>query len=113
MKRYCLAIDLVDDPESIMEYEQHHANVWPEVEKNMRDSGILLMEIYRVEARLFMIMEVKEDFSFEKKKAMEEKNPTVQEWEKLMSTYQKVIQGGLSGEKWRLMTKIYDLNYKD
>jgi len=112
MKRYCLAIDLVNDPESIKEYEHHHANVWPEVEKIMRDSGIVLMEIYRVEARLFMIMEVKEDFSFEKKEAMEEKNPTVQEWEKLMSTYQKVLPGALPGEKWRLMTKIYELNEK-
>lgn len=29
MKRYVLALDLVDDPALITEYEQHHKAVWP------------------------------------------------------------------------------------
>jgi len=41
------------------------------------------MEIYRIENRLFMI-EVNEDFSFEKKNKMDENNTRVQDWEVLM-----------------------------
>lgn len=33
MKRYVLALDLVDDPTLIAEYEKHHKAVWPGVER--------------------------------------------------------------------------------
>lgn len=110
MQRYCLTLDLVDDPGLIREYEQHHNNVWPEVEKSIRQSGILNMSIYRISNRLFMIIEVQDDFSFEKKEAMDQKNPTVQKWEALMCGYQQEIPGSPPGIKWRLMKLIYDLN---
>lgn len=31
MKRYCLALDLIDDPVMIEEYEEYHKNVWKEI----------------------------------------------------------------------------------
>jgi L-rhamnose mutarotase len=31
MKRYCLALDLKDDPEVIRQYDMYHKDVWPEV----------------------------------------------------------------------------------
>ena len=55
MKRYCLACDLKNDPKLIAEYEQYHERVWPEIEASIKDSGIVSMEIYRIENRLFMI----------------------------------------------------------
>jgi L-rhamnose mutarotase len=68
------------------------------------------MEIYRTGNRLFMIMETNENFSFEKKEAMDNANPKVQEWEQLMWKYQQGIPGSKPGEKWVLMKKIFDLN---
>ena len=105
--KYCLALDLVNEPGLIAAYEAHHREVWPEILASIKDAGIVSMEIYRLNDRLFMIMETDDDFSFEKKAAMDASNPAVQRWEELMWKYQSVIPGGLPGEKWRLMDKIF------
>jgi L-rhamnose mutarotase len=67
------------------------------------------MEIYRFANRLFMIIEAEENFSFEKKAAMDAGNKRVQEWEQLMWKYQRAIPGAKPGEKWVLMDKIFSL----
>ena len=108
--RYCLALDLQKDAGLIAEYEKWHKDVWPDIKKSIWDGGITDMEIYRLEDRLFMIMETAEDFSFEKKGAMDAANPVVQQWEELMWKYQVAVPGGRPGEKWRLMTKIFSLD---
>lgn len=107
MKRYCLALDLKDDPTLIAEYEQHHQMVWPEILQSIKDSGIFQLEIYRVANRLFMILEAEADFSFEHKGAMDAANPKVQQWEELMWKYQQALPGAKPGEKWMLMKRIY------
>lgn len=104
-----MALDLVDDPQLIKEYEDYHREVWPEIKRSILDAGILQMEIYRFENRLFMNMEVGENFSFEKKSAMDAANEKVQEWEQLMWKYQAAIPGAKPGEKWVMMTKIFEL----
>jgi L-rhamnose mutarotase len=109
MKRYCLALDLKDDPELINRYEEYHKAVWPEIVESIKESGIEEMEIYRFSNRLFMIMEVNEKFSFEKKQLLDNNNPKVLEWEKLMSQFQQVISRTKTGEKWVLMDKIFQL----
>lgn len=109
MMRYCLALDLKNDPVLIAEYEQYHQNAWPEILQSIRDSGIENMEIYRVSNRLFMIMEVNESFDFKKKAASDESNPKVQEWENLMWHYQQQLPTAMPGEKWMLMEKIFSL----
>jgi L-rhamnose mutarotase len=108
-RRYCLALDLNNDGKLIAEYEQYHKAIWPEIKESILQGGITDMEIYRLEDRLFMIMETNEDFSFDKKTAMDNANPAVQKWEELMWKYQKAIPGGEPGEKWRLMEKIFKL----
>jgi L-rhamnose mutarotase len=110
MKRYCLALDLKNDPQLIREYEEHHRAVWREIIQSIKDSGIINMEIYRFETRLFMIMEVNETFRFEKKQQADLNNAKVQEWEQLMWKFQQPLQGSAEGEKWRLMDKIFELN---
>lgn len=109
MNRYCLALDLTNDEALIKEYEAYHQQIWPEIEQSIRGSGILSMQIYRVENRLFMIMETHENFSFDQKGAADAANPKVQEWETLMWKYQQALPGSKPGEKWRLMDKIFDL----
>jgi L-rhamnose mutarotase len=108
-RRYCLTLDLKDDPTLIAEYERHHERVWPEIEKSIREAGIAKMEIYRLGARMLMIMEVNESFSFEKKAEADRANPRVQEWERLMWKFQQPLPGAKAGEKWMLMKKIFDL----
>ncbi len=109
MKRYCLTLDLKDDPELITEYERFHADVWPEVKESIRSSGIESMQIYRFSNRLCMIMDVNENFSFERKAAADADNPKVQEWEALMWKFQQPLPGSKPGEKWLLMNKIFEL----
>jgi L-rhamnose mutarotase len=109
MKRYCLALDLIDDARLIGEYVEWHQKVWPEIKKSILDAGVTQMEIYRLENRLFMIMETDGTFSFEKKAEMDSSNPKVQEWEAIMWKYQFAIPGGKTGEKWRLTEKIFEL----
>lgn len=110
MKRYCLALDLVNDPALIAEYEAYHREVWPEIKKSITDSGITNMEIYRIMDRLFMIMEVNDSFSFDAKGAADAGNPKVQEWEQLMWKYQKALPVAKPGEKWLMMDRIFSLH---
>lgn len=109
MQRYCLALDLKDDPALIAEYEAYHRNVWPEIQESIRTAGVTALEIYRAGNRMFMIMEVDGSFSFERKSAMDAANPKVQEWEALMWKYQQAIPAAQPGEKWVLMDKIFTL----
>lgn len=107
--RYCLALDLKDDPALIREYEYYHKSVWPEIKKSISDSGIIDMQIYRTGNRLFMIMEVDDTFSFTRKESMDGINEKVQEWEQLMWKFQQPLPWSKPGEKWVLMDKIFQL----
>ena len=109
MKRFCLALDLKEDTKLIAEYEEHHKNVWPEVLKSIKVSGIEVLDIYRTGNRMFMIIEANEDFSFEKKSSMDATNAKVQEWENLMWKFQQALPWAKIGEKWILMDKIFSL----
>jgi L-rhamnose mutarotase len=110
MPKYCLTLDLINDPNLIQEYEEHHRNIWPEIVESIKSSGIINMEIYRFDTRLFMIMETDEHFSFKKKSAMDAASPRVLAWETLMLKYQQPLKGSLITEKWKLMDKIFTLS---
>ncbi|MEO8860500.1 MAG: L-rhamnose mutarotase [Ginsengibacter sp.] len=110
MKRFCLALDLKDDPALIKEYETYHENVWPQIKQSITDAHIINMEIYRAANRLFMIMETTDDFSFENKAQMDTANDKVQEWEKLMWKFQQPLAWAKEGEKWMIMNKIFSLH---
>lgn len=110
MQKFCLALDLVDDPKSIEEYKDWHKPGvgWKEVRQNDLDSGITNIEIYRTGNRMFMILETTDEFSFERKANVYDTNcPKVQEWEALMWKYQQQIPWAKPGEKWVIMEKIF------
>ena len=109
-KRYCLTLDLKDDPKLIAEYRRYHEKIWPEITKSIRDAGILDMEIYLLGTRLFMVMEVDETFSFENKAKADAAHPKVREWEELMWKFQKTLPGAKPGEKWIGMERIFRLD---
>ncbi len=108
-RRYCLTLDLKNDPKLIAEYKRYHEAIWPEIAESIKDSGIEDMEIYLLGTRMFMIMEVNERFSFEAKAEADRANSKVQEWEKLMWTFQQSLPQAKPGEKWLLMDRIFKL----
>jgi L-rhamnose mutarotase len=108
-RRHCLALDLKDDPELIAEYKRYHEKIWPEITQSIRQSGIEDLEIYLVGTRLFMIMEVNDNFSFDVKGEADRNDPKVQEWEQLMWRFQKPLPQAKPGEKWLLMERIFKL----
>jgi L-rhamnose mutarotase len=111
MKRYCFALDLIDDAELIATYEHWHKNenIWPEIKASIINAGIEHMEIYRISNRLFMIMEVNDNFDFTRKAAMDAANPKVQAWEQLMWKFQQALPWAAPGEKWMMMHPIFSL----
>jgi L-rhamnose mutarotase len=108
-RRYCLTLDLKDDPRLIAEYKKHHEKIWPEITKSIKDAGIEDLEIYRLGTRMFMIMEVNQRFSFDAKAKADSENSKVREWEQLMWQFQQPVPGARPGEKWVLMERIFKL----
>ena len=109
MPRHCLTLDLQDDPKKIAEYKRYHEKIWPEIRDSLFDAGVTDMEIYLIGTRMFMIMDVAEGFSFEKKAAMDSANPKVLEWEALMGNFQAVPKGADAVRRWAVMEKVFDL----
>jgi L-rhamnose mutarotase len=87
-RRFCLTLDLKDDPKLIAEYRRCHEKIWPEITRSIKDSGIEALEIYLFGARMFMVMEVNEH---------------------LMWRFQQSLPQAKPGEKWVLMEKIFEL----
>src|SRR5258708_37647708 len=71
-RRFCFALDLKNDPALIAEYKKYPEKIWPEITRSLKDSGIEDLQIYLLGARMFMIMEVNQSFSFEKKTKADE-----------------------------------------
>ncbi len=109
MKKFCFALDLKNDKERITLYKTYHKNVWPEIIKSIKDSGISVLEIYCTGNRLFMIIEADENFSLEKKSQADKLDPKVRQWEDLMWKFQQALPWAAPGQKWVLMEKVFEL----
>jgi len=108
-RRFCLTLDLKNDPQLIADYRRYHERIWPEITQSIKDSGVVDMEIYLLGKRMLMIMEVNESFSFEEKAKADQLNPKVQEWEQLMWKFQQPLPDARAGEKWVRMERIFKL----
>ncbi len=107
MKRYCQTLTLVENPEMIEKYVEAHAHVWPEIIEGQREVGILDMQIYRKGRSLFMIMDVKDDFDFQRDMARLATLPRQAEWEAYVAQFQGCDPDAPSSEKWQLMERIF------
>ena len=105
-RRLVRALDLIDDARLIGDYRSRHSPgaVWPEVISYIRVTGVLEMEIWLVGNRLFMILEVTDDFP---RNAAEPAR--VVDWERLMSKFQQPLPGTPGDPKWIDMTRIFSL----
>ena len=109
MQRFCLMLDLRPDPALIEQYIAHHRAVWPEIQESIRDAGVLDMQIYNSGNRLFMIMDTTDDFTPERKAAMDAANPRVLEWERLMGRFQQVDEAANPTTRWVRTDKVFQL----
>jgi L-rhamnose mutarotase len=57
-----------------------------------------------------MVINAKDNFSFERKAEADRDNSKVVEWEKLMWKYQRPLPWAKEGEKWLLMEQIFELS---
>ena len=105
-RRFCFTLDLKNDPALIAEYRKHHEKIWPEITQGLKDSGIEDLEIYLLSTHMFMIMEVNQSFSFEKKAKADENSPKMQAWEQ---RFQQALPEAQPGEKWLRMERIFKL----
>jgi L-rhamnose mutarotase len=109
MPRHCLTLDLKDDAAAIAEYKRYHVKIWPEVKKSLLDAGILYMEIYLLGTRMFMIMDVNDEFSLAAKAAADAANAKVQEWETIMGGFQQPLPQARPGQRWIPMEQVFSL----
>ena len=107
MQRFCLTLEMYPDPQLIEEYIERHRSVWPEVLQSLRDAGVTGMEIYRLGTRLVMVMDTSDDFTFERKAALDQANPVVMQWEREMAKYQAASPDADASKKWQPMERIF------
>lgn len=110
-KHYCQTLDLKDDRSLIEEYVFWHSRAahWPEIRDGIRSVGILEMEIFLFETRLFMIVQTPLDFEWETAFQQLAILPRQAEWEEFMSVFQRTDSCAGSSEKWQLMDRIFNL----
>ena len=110
MQAFAQALDLVDDPKRIAEYDAYHARVWPEVIAGLRTIGITRMRIYRAGTRLFMYCEASDDFDPGHDYQTYAEFPQCSEWDQLMRKYQQRIPTTDNTDAWwSPMNLLFDL----
>ena len=111
VKRYCRTMNLKNNPELIAEYRKRHSeeHSWKEIREGIKQVGILEMEIYILDNRLFMIVETPLDFDWDSAMARLATLPRQQEWEDYMSIFQDCEQGATATEKWQMMERMFYL----
>mmetsp|Transcript_31243 Transcript_31243/g.38030 ORF Transcript_31243/g.38030 Transcript_31243/m.38030 type:complete len:121 (-) Transcript_31243:146-508(-) len=77
------------DEEKMIEYIQHHDNIWPEVKSGLKKAGILNLHIYRVPNTLQLIMIIEVEYNLDLDQALGEGSdyrtcPIAQKWEEMM-----------------------------
>lgn len=111
VKRYCQTMDLTNNPELIKKYREAHdsEHAWKEVLAGIREVGILEMEIYILDNRLFMIVETPLDFDWDEAMARLATLPRQAEWEAYVAQFQGCDKNATSDEKWHMMERMFCL----
>jgi L-rhamnose mutarotase len=109
MQCFAQALDLVDDPELIRVYEEHHRAVWPKVVAALRAAGIVRMRIFRHGTRLFMYCECPDGFDPARDYQQYALDPECRKWDELMRRFQRPVPGAPAGAWWAPMDLVFDL----
>ena len=92
-KSYAMALDLKDDAALIERYIKHHRAVWPEALDSLNRLGIEKMKIFLLGRRLFMYVEVPDEFDFPADLARYTEEPRAREWDEFMRGFQEKVPG--------------------
>ena len=111
MKRIAMTVMLRDDPEVIRQYEELHANPWPEVLKSGYECGIRRVFIYRYGRQLFMFLETVDEFDLKRDSNRILDHPKVLEWDKLTRDLQEPVPGAPSEAKWVEMKELHGVEH--
>ena len=109
MQRLVKTLDLKKDRELIRRYCEIHAHIWPEIREGIRRAGISGMEIYLLDNHAVMIIEMEEGLDPEEVFARLGACPRQEEWERHVSRFQECDEKDTSAEKWKPMTRIFEL----
>ncbi len=113
MPLFAQALDLIDDPALIAEYESHHQAVWPEVCTGLRGIGIRWLRIWRHQTRLFMVFEAGPTFDPKADFQTYTADPRCAAWDTLMRRYQRPLPGAPSTAWWTPMKLVCALEFPD
>lgn len=105
-----MTTDLVMDSAMIRVYDSMHSKegVWPALKKANQASGIEEIKIYRFGNRLMMMIRIPEGTDMARMDSLYVgADPKVEEWGKLMSSFQKALPGVDSSQKWVEMKLIH------
>ena len=111
MKRHVLTLDLREGDGVAEAYAAHHDAIWPEVARSLRTVGVLALDIYRLERRLVMVLDTRDDFDLVADFARHAaSDPRCAEWEALMKTFQQPPPGAPAGQLWTRMDRVFHLD---
>lgn len=108
-KRYCLTLDLSPDPERTREYLRIHSEegFWRVIGDGIRRAGILVMDIYHVDHRLFMICEAPLETDFDQAWSDMGRYERQEEWGELTRRLQQALPG--HPLEWVKMERVFRL----
>ncbi len=109
MKQFAQTVLLKDDPEIIKQYEEYHANIWPEVRQGTFRCGVDRVFIFRFGRQLFMYMETADDFDMQRDMPKYMEEPKAREWDELMRNFQEPVPGAPAGATWVELEEIFAL----
>lgn len=110
-KRYCLTLDLKNDPELIRQYRYWHEdkNIWPEIPRGIRECGLTEMQIYLRGTRMFMIAETEDHVDFDAAMTKMATLPRQKEWAEFVARFQQQLPEAKGDEKWLMMERVFKL----
>lgn len=108
-KDVVMVVNIVDDTTMIQQYIDYHNHIWPEVTDEFRQAGFEKIKMYRYGRTVVIIITMPDDpNTAHDNKAERKSNPKVEEWNKLMATFQESIPGAPKDVKWVKMQQFFE-----
>uniref|UniRef100_F4CDD1 L-rhamnose mutarotase n=1 Tax=Sphingobacterium sp. (strain 21) TaxID=743722 RepID=F4CDD1_SPHS2 len=99
-----LSANLVADSakqQSYLDYHRRQFDEWPEVSEGFCRAEFQQVQLFKTGRQLLLVIDIPEGANFEElNKRTVESNPRVDEWNRLMSTYQEGLSGTKANEVW-------------
>lgn len=110
--RYCFTLDLRSDSSLIRQYRYLHTpeGIWPEIPAGIRQAGCRDMEIYLLDNRMFLIVEIDRGASLDRVWTAMGNQPRQDEWAAFVRQFQQAVPDSSPEISWKLMEPVFDLD---